>query len=80
MAASLMVFVGMLKNNLPLEKFGLRAMSISLLTYAGWTAVVARFDATLIVSLLVTLVFFNELRVRVIRKLVKPWTNPEVKK
>jgi hypothetical protein len=73
---------GVSKNDLPAEKLGLRFTSISIMSYVVAVILVTWHDpklgAIIIGILSVWFSLWAEVRVTVIRQLLKPWTPPDI--
>ncbi len=71
--AGLLVIYSTIRANKPLEKLALRVQSISLLLYMGWivTAIPVS-KATLTVALCICLAGLSEIRIAVIKVLLRP--------
>lgn len=72
-ASGILIMTSVVRMNRPLEAFALRVLSVSCLVYMGWiVASVGVAKALFLVFLCLVLVVLAEIRVRVIKLLLKP--------
>lgn len=74
--ASGFIVTGILKFDLPMERFGCRLMTIALLIYAAWIFLAVGIHSLASVAFCLILAFFCELRSGTIKQLLSPWTPP----
>lgn len=76
LVTAIILMFGMIKHHIPTEKLGLRLLSLSITTYVGWVVVVAGLDAIVTAMIGLSLVFFAEIRIAVIRRVIN-WLPPD---
>jgi len=71
--SGILIIVSLAKNNKPLEAFGQRCLSLSLIVYIAWAIIaVGIYRSTLTVAICLMMVGMSEIRVGVIKTLLKP--------
>ncbi len=73
---SVLLFWGMLRESLAIEKLGLRLLSVLILAYTGWVAIALGIHGALQISMALFLLVFFEIRITVLKGAIRPKPSP----